>query len=222
MKWCRFGTKTRGVVILKSPRTGTGCSVVNTILTTQYPIDLEHQQSIAYTVISYPWKGGNAMFSIANLLERAKAGANIDSDYRLAKVIGITHASVSTWRMGKSLPNEKVIQQLCAMSGDDPGVIAAEIQAARSKSPEAKNMWNLIAKRLAGVASTAFLSVVLAISLIAGYAPSAGATGLFPSKAESQQLIHRINYVFVMWATWLELHRRRITGFLRLCWLSAL
>jgi hypothetical protein len=33
------------------------------------------------------------MFSVADLLDRAKAGANIDSDYRLAKVIGITHSA---------------------------------------------------------------------------------------------------------------------------------
>lgn len=116
------------------------------------------------------------MFSIANLVERAKAGAGIDSDYRLAKVIGITHASVSTWRMGKSLPNEKVIEQLCALSGDDPGVIAAEIQAARSKSPEARNLWLKVAARMSGRVSTAFLSVVITIFLIAAGAMNARAS----------------------------------------------
>lgn len=73
------------------------------------------------------------MFSVANFLDRAKARASIDSDYRLAKVIGITHSVISGYRAGKSLPNESVIEQLCGLSGDDPDYIAAQIQAARAQ-----------------------------------------------------------------------------------------
>lgn len=160
------------------------------------------------------------MFSIADLIERAKAGAHIDSDYRLAKVIGITHASVSTWRMGKSLPNEKVIAQLCALSGDDPDVIAAQIQAARSKSPEAKTMWLRIAARMSGMASTAFLSVVITIALIASYSQYARASGVFSSKTQSEESIHRIKYVFVRVCAFLLVRLRQFTGLFRLCMLA--
>lgn len=107
------------------------------------------------------------MISIANLLDAAKAGEGIDSDYRLAKVIGITHTVVSSYRLGKSMPNDKILSQLCALSGDDVAVVAAEIQAARAQSPEGKNMWLMIAKRLSGGASTAILTVLIAICLIA-------------------------------------------------------
>jgi hypothetical protein len=89
------------------------------------------------------------MFSIANLLDSAKARASIESDYRLAKVIGKSHQVISGYRSGKSLPEESVIEQICSLSGDDSGVVAAQIQAARSKSPEAVNMWLMIAQRLA-------------------------------------------------------------------------
>ena len=115
------------------------------------------------------------MFSIAVLIDRAKSRAGIESDYRLAKVLGITQASVSTWRMGKSLPNEKVIQQLAALSGDDADLIAAQIQAERSKDPEAKSLWLRVAARMAGGASTAILSLLISIVLIAGFAPPAWA-----------------------------------------------
>ena len=107
------------------------------------------------------------MFSIADLLERAKAGARIDSDYRLAKVIGITHASISLYRVGKTLPGDKVIEQLCALSGDDAQLIFAQIQASKASSSETKNFWNVMVKRLAGGASTAILSVLFSIGLIA-------------------------------------------------------
>ncbi len=110
------------------------------------------------------------MFSIANLLDSARAKANIESDYRLAKVIGISHQALTSYRTGKSLPSELVIEQICALSGDDPDVIAAQIQAARSKSPEAKTMWLRVAARMAGRTSTAFLSVLITIVLIAASA----------------------------------------------------
>lgn len=110
---------------------------------------------------------GFTMFLIADLLERAKAGAGIDSDYRLAKIIGITHGAMSHYRMGRTLPNEKVIEQLCALSGDDPDLIAAQIQAARAPNEAAKNLWLRIAARLGGGVSTAVLSVLFTIGLIA-------------------------------------------------------
>jgi len=90
------------------------------------------------------------MFSIADLIDRAKAGGNIDSDYRLAKVIGITHSAVSNYRAGKSMPDARVLEQLCALSGDDLAVFAAQIQAERERTPEGKNMWLMVPLAYAG------------------------------------------------------------------------
>lgn len=123
------------------------------------------------------------MFSIANLLERAKAHGNIESDYRLALVIGITHSAMTHYRQGRSLPNEKVIAQLCALSGDDPGVMAAQIQASRSKTPEAKSMWLSVAARLAGRAKVDILPILIAICLIAASALPARASAALTAKA---------------------------------------
>lgn len=52
------------------------------------------------------------MFSIANLLERAKAGGNIESDYRLAKVLRINQTRLSNYRSGRSLPNVEMIEAM--------------------------------------------------------------------------------------------------------------
>lgn len=158
------------------------------------------------------------MFSIANLLERAKENARLESDYRLAKVLSINQSALSNYKAGRSWPNDKILGQLCALSGDDVAVIAAQIQAERAQSEEGKTMWLMVAKRLAGGASTAILSVLFTISLIAGYAPSAGASGL----NDSQKL--RVNMLYIVSSrllAWLELHRQRITGFFRLWLLCA-
>jgi hypothetical protein len=144
------------------------------------------------------------MLLIANLLDSAKAKANIESDYRLAKIIGITHSVVSAYRHGKSMPNEKILAQLCALS-------------------EGRSMWLMVAARLAGRASTAFLSVVFAIALIAGYTGNAGATGLIDSKTPRVNMLYIVSSsFFVRWSYWLELHRWRIMGLFRLCTLAAL
>lgn len=133
------------------------------------------------------------MFSIANLLDSARAKANIESDYQLAKAIGITHQAMSAYRAGKTLPNARVIEQLCALSGADAGLTAAQVEAARAADGPVRLMWESVAKRLSGAASTAILSVVFAISLIAGYADPARASALDDSlNGASQQLIHRV------------------------------
>ena len=121
---------------------------------------------------------GSTMVLIAHLLERAKARSNIESDYRLAKVLSINSSAIYNYRAGLSFPNDKILTQLCALSGDDVAVLAAEIQAERSRSEEGKSMWLMIAKRLSGTASTAVMSVCLAIVLIAGSAREAVASSL--------------------------------------------
>ena len=133
------------------------------------------------------------MFSIANLLERAKVTAHLESDYRLAKVLRINQSALSNYRNGRNLPNVDILEALCALSGDDAGLIVAQVEAERAKEGPVKTMWLSVAKRLQGGASTAILSVLFAISLLAGYAQPVRAAGLFVSDAESNHPIHRIN-----------------------------
>ena len=145
---------------------------------------------------------GFTMFSIAELLERAKAGGHIESDYRLAKVIGITHSAVSNYRVGKTMPDERVLEQLCALSGDDVAVFAAQIQAERARTPEGKTMWRMIAARLAGGVSTAILSVLFTIGLIALPADNARASGLNDQKTSFIDLLYIVSITKLsVWAT---------------------
>lgn len=150
------------------------------------------------------------MFSIADLLERAKAGACIDSDYRLAKVIGITHASISLYRVGKTLPGDKVIEQLCALSGDDAQLIFSQIQASKASSSEAKKFWEVMVKRLSGGVSTAIFSVLFTIGLIALPADNARASGLNDQKTSFIDLLYIVSitklsvwaHVRLRWVSW--------------------
>ena len=107
------------------------------------------------------------MFSVAGLLDRAKAKANIESDYRLAKVLRITQSAVSNWRMGRNLPTIEIIESLCALSGDDAALMVALAEAERAKEGPVKRMWEGMAARLSGGASPAILAIAFAIFFIA-------------------------------------------------------
>lgn len=149
------------------------------------------------------------MYSIANLLERAKARAGIESDYRLAKIIGINQSAFGNYKAGRSWPNDKILSQLCALSGDDAAVVAAQIQAEKSHSPEGRSMWLSVASRLQGVAITAILSVCFAIALIASPASDARAATLNAYHADKVNLLYIVSSTFLSVGEFLQSRLRR-------------
>lgn len=161
------------------------------------------------------------MFSVAELLERAKSNARIESDYRLAKVLRINQSALSNYRSGRSLPNVEIVEALCALSGDDAGLMVAQVEAARAADGPVRNMWLSVAKRLAGGAQTAILSVLLAIVFVA--------SSLMPPRAEAavlQKLYSSTSYTscevaLLSVGRFLLVRLRRYTGIFRfsLCFL---
>jgi hypothetical protein len=87
--------------------------------------------------------------NIGLLLDRAKLIHKLPSDYKLALVMGVGHASLKNYRDGKTLPDSRVITKICELTGDDPMILAAEIECERAKTAEAKNLWAGVAARLA-------------------------------------------------------------------------
>lgn len=157
------------------------------------------------------------MFSIANLLDSAMIRGHIVSDYQLAKVIGITHQAMSAYRAGKTLPNAKVIAQLCALSGDDAGVVAAQVEAARAADGPVRSMWLSVAARLQAGAATAILSVCFAIALIALPAQSARAATLNAYHVDKLDLLYIVSSTFLSVGEFLQVRLRCLPLFFRLC-----
>lgn len=90
------------------------------------------------------------MYSVPDLLDRAKSGAGVDSDYGLSKALGVGRANVSAWRVGKVAPDDSSIIALCRLSGDDAGEVAIMIHASRAANDETAAMWRSVAARLQG------------------------------------------------------------------------
>ena len=91
------------------------------------------------------------------------------------------------------MPDERVLEQLCALSGDDVAVFAAQIQSERARTSEGKAMWRMIAARLQSAAGGAILSLVITMGLIApDQAQASTSDPLGHYNAAIQQSIHRI------------------------------
>jgi hypothetical protein len=92
--------------------------------------------------------------NIGSLLDNAKVIHKLPSDYKLALVMGIGHASLKNYRDQKTLPDARVISKICELTGDDPYLLAAQIEAERAKTDEARSLWAGIAARLSANQST--------------------------------------------------------------------
>jgi len=110
------------------------------------------------------------MFSIEQFLDRAKKGAGVESDYALAKITGIGKGNISNYRNGKSMPDERAIEALCRLSGDDPVDVAVRIQSMRAANDDAADLWRRVAARLSGKAML-FLVPVLGYLVLSEWQP---------------------------------------------------
>ncbi len=104
---------------------------------------------------------------IAALLDKAKVMHSLSSDYKLALVLGVSFSTPGNYRAGKTLPDARVISLLCDLTGDDPEILAAQIEEERAKTPEAKHLWHSIAERLAMTARQGVAAGVFSVSVLA-------------------------------------------------------
>lgn len=163
------------------------------------------------------------MFSVADLLERAKVSGRIESDYRLSKVLRINQSQLSNYRHGRSLPNAEMVEALCALSGDDAGLIVAQVEAARAQAGPVRNMWLSVAARLQAAASTAVLSVLFTIVFVAGQVGQAQAATVDHAKAVYVKNLHIVSSAFLTVNVFLLVRLRWFfTARMRPIWLLSL
>lgn len=130
------------------------------------------------------------MFDVDKFLDRAKAAARVDTDYKLAvKVLGYAQQStVTNWRSGRSVPDERAILKLCGLTGDDPVRVAVELQARRSANDEAAGLWRLVAQRLGSAKIAVLFAIVFAAMFLGGT----------DAYAEPAPLAARMNFAIIV------------------------
>ena len=136
---------------------------------------------------------------IAALLDKAQVIHKLPSDYKLALVMGISHSSLTSYRQGKTMPDARVISKLCDLTGDDAGVLLAEIEAERAKTDEARALWQQVAARLAATLHTAVFAVLTAGVLWGGLPSDAQAKTAGFSLVNPLQIVECLRVIVHRW-----------------------
>ncbi len=89
-------------------------------------------------------------------LAACKARLGIDSDYALAKALGITQQAVSSYRSGNSKINDDVALKVAEILQLHPLQVIAAANAERARTPEAKARWMGVMEKF----SVSFLSLL--------------------------------------------------------------
>ncbi|MDH2918301.1 MAG: helix-turn-helix domain-containing protein [Sideroxydans sp.] len=119
---------------------------------------------------------------IMELVEKAKNRAALQSDYALAKAMGIDRQVISQWKTGKRHPSNEEAVQLATLAGLDEMRVIAEIELRTANTEKKKEFWkHYIESR--GLASCVTMTG-LALAILA--TPT-------PAKAEILQLQNYAN-----------------------------
>lgn len=126
------------------------------------------------------------MRTIDQVLDRAKQVQKVQSDYKLGLCLGIGLSSLSNYRAGRSLPDEKACAKLAEAMGEDPALLTVEMMIQRSKDDDARQIWLNIAQRLqSGFANCKMLAVLAILSIAVHALPAWAAIAFISSAAEA-------------------------------------
>lgn len=110
----------------------------------------------------------NALPTIDDFLDQLKRVKKIPTDYALADHFGIQQATISSWRKGRTLPDEVWCVRLAKEIGLEPGYVLACVAAERSeraKRPEVAETWRHMAEKM-GVLTVAALTLYFGLPLL--------------------------------------------------------
>lgn len=108
------------------------------------------------------------MNTTIEFLDALKASNGGASDYAIAKILGVSHQTVSRYRIGKDFLGDSTAIRVANLLKIDPAYVIACAHAERSKKAEEKAVWLSIMERLGGAAA----ALVLGLGLSASPAPA--------------------------------------------------
>lgn len=109
----------------------------------------------------------------AQWIDRVKVAKGWESDYRVAKELGITQSAVSKHRKRESTLDEDTALKIAQALQLDPVLILADQAMERAKDAEARSAWSAILQRLGGVAA----GVLVAVGVSSSPAPAQAGQG---------------------------------------------
>lgn len=96
-------------------------------------------------------------------IDEAKKKLGIESDYGLAKELGLSRAAVSLWRNGKGSMDDYAATRIAEIIGVNPMIVIAAVNVEKEKTEERKEYWKNFYERLGGIAATILVAFVTLI-----------------------------------------------------------
>lgn len=88
------------------------------------------------------------------LLDKFKEACSLDSDYAAATSLGLTRATISGWRHGKSHANAEAVAAMCEAIDEPLRTWLPLIEAERARTPADRKVWLRLASAAAAFALT--------------------------------------------------------------------
>lgn len=117
------------------------------------------------------------METIQSLLDNAKVATKKDSDYGLAKALGIHKARISAYYSRKETPNEFICLKLAQALGRSYEEVSAIVRIEAEKDENRRNVWKDYLKRIGGLAASIALLFFLSVTLIVTSTPAEASNG---------------------------------------------
>lgn len=99
------------------------------------------------------------MKTTIEFLDELKARNGGISDYAVAKILGVTHQTISKYRVGKDYLGDSTAIRVAQLLEIDPAIIVAAMHAERAKSEDEKTVWREIFEKLGGVAASVVIGI---------------------------------------------------------------
>lgn len=77
-------------------------------------------------------------------LDAAKARLGIESDYALAKKLGMRASTISNYRAGRGQMDDEIATKVAVAAGIHPGIVMLDMHRARAKTPAEQSIWQEI------------------------------------------------------------------------------
>lgn len=104
------------------------------------------------------------MGNVKKLLDDVKHVTGVESDYALAKKLGVSKQSVSEYYSGKNVPNEFACLQIAESLGKPLETVIAAVRVEAEKDETRRSAWEKYYKRVGGMAAAVFLAVLLTVT----------------------------------------------------------
>lgn len=153
-----------------------------------------------WPTLSHTYRKRGFHMTPADLLKAVRAAHGIPSNYRLARVLGVTDKTVQRWQAGENAPDGPTCERLAVMAGFDPDFVVAAMQAHREREPSERARWERIAQRLQSVAAA--VACVILSGLITG-SPDAQARASIEETARAPHCAPLLSVLYIV-RNWLR------------------